>query len=192
MEAEQEQQLQELQDAWLQMKEQPRRKRARKAKPQETSLPPSQAEPDDVARSGNERIYLAFIAFLFDPGWMAQDHRAPDRDRLLAARLDGVALRHARWGGLTEDEKAAGAAELGKVAGDRADLLAEVAGLSLGTAEGKGREYTARAQAIAELCRLAGADKDQIPQWIEGGRRRVAIRRKPPFSDPAPRTPRRQ
>ena len=87
---------------------------------------------------------------------MARDHPAPDRDRLLTARLDGIAWRHARWGGLTEVGKAAGVAELHEVAGDRCDLLTEVAGLPLGTAEGKGQEYQARGQAIAELCLMAG------------------------------------
>jgi hypothetical protein len=38
---------------------------------------------------------------------------------------------------------AAGVAELHQVAGDRCDLLAEVAGLAFGTAEGKGQEYQA-------------------------------------------------
>ena len=84
---------------------------------------------------------LAFIVSVFDSGQMARDHRAPDRGRLLIARLDGIARLHARWGGLTEAEKAAGAAELHRVAGDRCDLLAEVAGLALGTAEGRGQEY---------------------------------------------------
>jgi hypothetical protein len=39
------------------------------------------------------------------------------------------------------------------------DLLTEVAGISLGASEGKGKEYQAQAQAIAGLCRLAGADE---------------------------------
>ena len=55
------------------------------------------------------------------------------------ARLTGTAQRHARWGALDEDEKAAGAAELREVAGDRPDLLAEVAGLALGSAERRAR-----------------------------------------------------
>ena len=66
-----------------------------------------------------------FIVSSFDSDQMAQDHHAPDRDRLLIARLDGIARRHARWGGLTEAEKAAGVAELQEAAGDRSDLLAE-------------------------------------------------------------------
>lgn len=39
---------------------------------------------------------------------MAHDRPGPDRDRLLSARLDSIAHRHARWGGLAESEKAAG------------------------------------------------------------------------------------
>ena len=106
---------------------------------------------------------------------MAHDHHAPDRDRLLIARLDGIARRHARWGGLTEAEKAAGVAGLQDVAGDRFDLLAETAGLAVGTAEGKGQEYQARGQAIAELCRMAGADESLIPRWLQVGRERAGM-----------------
>ena len=119
---------------------------------------------------------------------MAHDRPGPDRDRLIVARISGIARRHARWGGLTDDEKAAGAAELREIAGDRPDLLAEVAGIAVGTAESKGDEYAARGQAVAELCRLAGADESLISQWTEEGRRRVELRRYPPFSRPG-RTP---
>ena len=106
------------------------------------------------------------------------------------ARLDGIAVRHARWGALDESEKAAGAAELREIAGGRADLLAEVAGLALGTAASKGDEYRARAEAVAGLCLLAGADQALIPQWTEEGRRRAEAARHPPFSRPR-RTPQR-
>jgi len=68
---------------------------------------------------------LAFIVFAFDPIRVPQDRPGPDADRLLIARLAGIALRHAKWGGLDDDAKAAGAAELREVAGGRADLLAE-------------------------------------------------------------------
>lgn len=122
---------------------------------------------------------------------MAHDHDRADSGRLLSARLSGIALRHARWGGLTEAGKASGAAELEEVAGDRGDLLAQVAGLVLGSAESKGPEYEARGQAVAELCRMAGADEALIPQWIEEGRRRAEAAKLPPFSRPghAPRRP---
>lgn len=85
---------------------------------------------------------------------MVQDHYRTGSSRRLSARLSGIALRHARFGGLTAAEKASGAAELKEVAGDRGDLLAEVAGLMLGTTESKGPEYEARSQAVAELCRM--------------------------------------
>jgi hypothetical protein len=128
---------------------------------------------------------------MFDSDRMAQEHYRTGSGRLLSARLSGIALRHARWGGLTAAEKASRAAELREVAGGRGDLLAEVAGLALGSAERRGPEYEARGQAVAELCRMAGADEALIPQWIEEGRRRAEAAKLPPFSRPgrAPRRP---
>jgi hypothetical protein len=103
-------------------------------------------------------------------------------DRILVARLDGAAGRLSRWGALDDAQAAAGAAELRELAGGRGDLLAEVAGVRLGTAESKGSEYAVQAEAVARLCRLAGADPEAIPGWIEEGRRRRAAARQPPFS----------
>jgi hypothetical protein len=118
-------------------------------------------------------------------------HYRTGSGRLLSARLSGIAVRHARWGGLTAAEKASGAAELREVAGDRGDLLAEVAGLAPGSATSKGPEYEARGQAVAGLCRMAGAGESLIPQWIQEGRRRAEAAKLPPFSRPgrAPRRP---
>ena len=127
---------------------------------------------------------------MFDPGQMGRDHARAGSGRLLSARLSSIALRRARWGGLTEAEKAPAVAELREIAGDRGDLLAEVAGLALGSAENKGPEYEARGQAVAELCRMAGADQALIPQWIQQGRRRAEAAKLPPFSRPG-RPPRR-
>jgi hypothetical protein len=121
---------------------------------------------------------------------MTRSRSGPDSDRLTVARLDGIATRRARWGAATEDQMTAGAAELRELAADRPDLLAEVAGIALGTAERKGSEYRARAQAIAGLCRQAGADEDAIPEWIAEGRRRAEAARPPPLSRPD-RTPRK-
>ena len=42
----------------------------------------------------------------------ASDRLRPDRDRLIVARLSGIAQRRARWGAATRDEMTAGAAEL--------------------------------------------------------------------------------
>jgi hypothetical protein len=125
---------------------------------------------------------------------MAQDRFAPDSARLVAARLSGALQRHANWHQLTESETAAAVAELQRIIGGRDDgpaLLAEEAGLALGTAENKGEEYRRRAQTIAELCRLAGADEDLIPRWVEEGRRRAEAAGLPPFSRPGHTPPRR-
>jgi hypothetical protein len=69
-------------------------------------------------------------------------------------------------------------AALRELAGGRADLLAEVAGIFEGTSEGELDEPLVR-QAAA-LCRKAGADPEAIPAWTEEGRRRRAATRRPP------------
>ena len=58
------------------------------------------------------------------------------------------------------------------MAGDRPDLLAEVAGVSLGSSEGKVPEYRAQARAIAELYRAAAT---------------AVFGRRPPVRLPGPR-----
>lgn len=126
-------------------------------------------------------ITLAFIVFVFDPGAMARDRRAPDHDRLLVARISGIARRHAGWRAPAGNEIAAAAAELREVAGDRPDLLAEEAGIQLGFYEGGLDEP--RAKAAAQLLIAAGADESLIPGWIDEGRRRAEIRHRPPFSN---------
>jgi hypothetical protein len=116
---------------------------------------------------------------------MAHDRRAPDRDRLLVARISGIARRHASWRAPAGNELAAAVAELREVAGDRPDLLAEVAGIGLGFHEGGLDEP--RAKAAAQVLIAAGADESLIPRWIEEGRRRAEIRRRPPVSNPGRR-----
>jgi hypothetical protein len=111
----------------------------------------------------------------------------PQADRILVARLTGEARHHARWRDLTEAERAAAVGELRELAAGRADLLAEVAGIFEGTSEGELDEVFARS--AARLCRLAGADLEAIPAWIEEGRRRRASARLPPFSAPERRRP---
>jgi hypothetical protein len=76
-------------------------------------------------------------------------------DRLLIARLDGIALRHARWEPPDDATIEAAAGELRAVAGDRGDLLADVAGISIGFYEGTLNEP--RAANKAQFCRLVGA-----------------------------------
>ena len=95
---------------------------------------------------------------------------SPAAERLLAAELCGVALHHAKWRDLTADEHAAAVAELYALAAGRADLLAEQAGLLIGSSDGTINAPFKRC--AAELLIAAGADEDLIPQWIEEGRRR--------------------
>ena len=104
----------------------------------------------------------------------------PQADRILVAQLTGEARHRARWRELTGDEEAAAAAGLRELAGGRADLLAEVAGIFEGASEGEMDEPLCRQ--AAGLCRKAGADPEAIPAWIEEGRRRKAAARRPPFS----------
>jgi hypothetical protein len=109
---------------------------------------------------------------------MSEDR--PQADRILVAQITGEARHRARWRELTGDEEATAVAELRELAGGRADLLAQVAGIFEGTSEGEPDEPLARS--AARLCRMAGADREAIPSWIEEGRRRRKAARKPPFS----------
>ena len=111
----------------------------------------------------------------------------PQADRILVAELFGEARHHASWRELTEAEEGAAVAELRELAGGRADLLAEVAGILEGAHEDKLDEPIARQAAM--LCRKAGADETAIPAWIEEGRRRRANAGQPPFSAPDYRRP---
>lgn len=77
---------------------------------------------------------------------------------MIVAELTGEARRHARWEPPDEATTEAAAAELRKIAGGRTDLLAEVAGIFLGTSEGELHEP--RARNAAAFCRAAGADPD--------------------------------
>jgi hypothetical protein len=103
-------------------------------------------------------------------------------DRLTVARLVAVARRDAPGRRPTGAETAAAARELREIAGDRADLLAEVAGLLLGYYRRTVEEPSARA--AAHYCVAAGADPGLIPRWIEVGRRRAADARQPARAGP--------
>lgn len=58
-------------------------------------------------------------------------------DRVLVAQLTGEARHRAQWRKLTGDEEAAAVAEFAALAGGRADLLADVAGIFEGVTEGE-------------------------------------------------------
>lgn len=106
--------------------------------------------------------------------------KRPQADRLLVAELYGEARRRAQWRELSSDEESAAVTALRELAGGRADLLAEVAGILEGAHEDKLDGPIARQAAM--LCRKAGADAEAIPAWIEEGRRRRVNAGRPPFS----------
>jgi hypothetical protein len=106
--------------------------------------------------------------------------KRPQANRILVAQLTGETGRHAKWRELSSDEEDAAVTALRELAGGRADLLAEVAGVLEGARAGELDEPLARQ--AADLCRKAGADPAAIPAWIEEGRRRAAAARRPPFS----------
>ena len=93
----------------------------------------------------------------------------PQADRILGAQLMGSAKRLGRRE-LPAEEHAAAVAELRELAGGRADLLAETAGLLEGFGEGEPDGPLNRL--AVQLCRDAGADEEAIPAWAEEGRRR--------------------
>jgi hypothetical protein len=106
--------------------------------------------------------------------------KRPQAGRLLIAEIRGEARRRARWRELGGDEEDAVVTALRDLAGDRADLLAEVPGVLEVTSDGELDEPLARQ--AAGLCRKAGADPAAIPAWAAEGRRRRAAANRPPFS----------
>jgi hypothetical protein len=142
-------------------------------------------EPTATSPPPVSRVRYVFITDIL-PGSIATailesivDDR-PQADRILVAQITGEARHRARWRDLTEDEEGQALAELRALAGGRADLLAQVAGIFEGTSAGEPDEPLARS--AARLCRKAGADPEAIPAWIEEGRRRKNAARRPPFS----------
>ncbi len=103
---------------------------------------------------------------------------------MIVAELTGEARHHAKWRPLTKDKEAAALTGPRAIAGGRADLLAEVAGVLEGTSAGRLDEPLARQ--AAELCRKAGADPDAIQHWIMEGRRRADSARKEPHGGRSP------
>lgn len=100
-------------------------------------------------------------------------------ERILCARLSGVAKRHADARVAGEAWEAA-VAEIRELAAGRADLLAEEVGLLEGAHRGElGESFAFTA---AALLRDAGADPELIPEWVAEGRRRREERRRLPFS----------
>ena len=109
--------------------------------------------------------------------------KRPQADRILVAKISGEARHHAKWRELTADEEAAAVAALRGLAGGRADLRAEVCGVTERASEGELHEPPARQ--AAELCRKTGARPggdtkvDRRGAQAQGCRADAAVLRRP-------------
>lgn len=112
-------------------------------------------------------------------------HYLPEPDDLIVAALHGAASRHAGWATPVGAARRAAVDELSEVAGGRADLLSQVAGLLLGYAP-SGDAMHEHNRIAAELLIEAGADPDTVGKWIEIGGERRATARADPFSRALP------
>ncbi len=84
-------------------------------------------------------------------------------DDAVVARIIGAAARHARRCALSETGHLAAVTEIAGLAGGRADLLAQDAGIAAGFHCGRADE--ARYLRAAQLCIEAGADTGQAHRW---------------------------
>jgi hypothetical protein len=107
----------------------------------------------------------------------------PDPDRILVARLEGVALHHARYEPLPSAQESEAVAQIAELAGGRADLLAECAGVLIGFYDGDDLAG-GRARNAARYLVLAGADETLVDGWVLIGRERRAKAGQAPFSQP--------
>jgi hypothetical protein len=113
-------------------------------------------------------VTLQVIEYVFYSGIMSM--LAPDR--LLVTPATGPATLPAAGWRLTAEEEATAVAELTQAGAGWAAVLAECAGLVLGS--GEHQFDAARYRQIAELCIAAGVDQMQVEAWIEVGRQRAS------------------
>jgi hypothetical protein len=102
--------------------------------------------------------------------------------RILLARLHGTVHYYVRLNPAQDAPRDVALAAVSELTEGRADgpaLLAEIAGIMLGTA--RWPEDTDQAERSAELLKAAGADQDLVPRWTEVGRQRAAAAARPPF-----------
>jgi hypothetical protein len=97
-----------------------------------------------------------------------------ESDRIIVARLSGASSRLSVPRHLDAAERQRALDELREIVGGRADLLAQHAGVCIGSNEGELDEEMRLRE--AQLCIDAGADMSLIPAWIDEGRRRRAER----------------
>lgn len=109
------------------------------------------------------------------------NEHGPDA-RLALARLHGTVRHHVRLNPAQDAPRDVALAAVAALVAGRPDgpaLLAETAGIMLGTALWP--EDKDQAERSAELLKAAGADQELIPHWAEVGRERAARATKPPF-----------
>ena len=102
--------------------------------------------------------------------------------RLALARLHGTVRHHVRLNPAQDSPRDVALAAVAELVDGRPDgpaLLAETAGIMLGTA--RWPEDTDQAERSAELLEAAGADQKLIPHWVEIGHGRATAAAKPPF-----------
>ena len=111
---------------------------------------------EDVRKVLTGRKRVSGFEHVFYHGRMGET----EAERILAARITGIAARYARGRPLTEAEEAEALASLTELAGGRNDLLAQVAGLAIGFSEGDlGRAPAATSRTAAHQgWRRPGAD----------------------------------
>lgn len=107
---------------------------------------------------------------------------AAPNPRTVIAWIFGTVRNHVHLNAAEDSPRATALAAVAELVRGRPDgpaLLAEVAGIMIGTAEfDLGR---AQAQRAADLLKAAGADQDAIPRWIREGERRAARASQRPF-----------
>ncbi len=101
---------------------------------------------------------------------MAITRRKPDSDGITTAQLAGTAGRYVSRKPLDVE---AAVAELREIANGRGDLLAERAGMTLGSYARDNRDESARKAVVAALLIAAGADLTRLTEWIEEGQQRA-------------------
>jgi hypothetical protein len=109
----------------------------------------------------------------------------PEPHDLIVAALHGAASRHAGWKAPTGPAREAAIAELRGIAGGRADLLAQVAGLLQGYSP-PGDAMHEHNRIAASLLLEAGADPALVQEWVEIGWQRRQNARAVPFSRTMP------
>lgn len=90
------------------------------------------------------------------------------QDRIRTARIMGAANRLSKDRPFDLD---AAVAEVREVAGGRADLLAEAAGIYLGTVQSD--PFSWYYPLAAQICLDAGADRSAVSGWVERARDRA-------------------